>query len=668
MPRPIIQPGRRRALHHRLTQRVEPPAASPSGGLAPRDILLFAVWIGLASGLLELGVIHVQDLLDPKVTVEDIRTNQHYPWMVPLSTLALVLLPGLAAAAAVRLRAGGVWSRHVPAALVGTGLIGPLLAVRGLHAGACALLAGGASVQLGPILRDRRAFAARLARWTLPVLAAIVAGLGLSRGGLVFRGEAAALAGLPPAPPAAPNVLFIVLDNVRADHLSLYGYHRPTSPFLERLARRGIRFDHARAPAPWTLPSHASMLTGRWPHELSCNADHPLDQAHPTLAEFLAGHGYATAGFVGNTYYCNAWYGLDRGFARYEDFYQNTEVSLREIARASALGSVLAEAVGIPIETPGGSRSRKTAAMINRDALQWIDSHRDRPFLVFLNYYDAHEPFNPPEGYPRRFGLSALDRSQRAFIQKRLRRVGQLQARDPAQAERALQEGAELLRDSFDDCIAYLDSQLERLFDELERRGILDKTLVVVTSDHGEHFGERGLFTHGNSLYRPLLDVPLVIVLPGQRAAGRVVDVPVSLRALPATIAGCLGLEAQSPFPGPSLGPLWQSEGGFGTHRAAEHRPLSEVEHQRKVPPSPHIPASLGPLWAVVAGGKTYIRRADGREELYDFHADPFEANNLAGIPEAETDLTRGRQALDRLLGPAGDTAAKHAPAGTEND
>src|SRR5262249_1413595 len=124
-----------------------------------------------------------------------------------------------------------------------------------------------------------------------------------------------------PAPPrGAKNVLLIVLDTVRAQSLSLYGYSRDTTPNLRRIAARGVRFDQALSTAPWTAPSHASMFTGRWPHELSIGWSRPLDATHPTLAEFLSARGYKTAGFVANTTYCSYETGLDRGFARYDDY------------------------------------------------------------------------------------------------------------------------------------------------------------------------------------------------------------------------------------------------------------------------------------------------------------------------------------------------------------
>ena len=211
------------------------------------------------------------------------------------------------------------------------------------------------------------------------------------------------------------------MDNVRAESLSLYGYNRPTTPRLDELARNAVRFDSARSTAPWTLPSHASMFTGQWPHQLSVDWKRGLDATHPTLAEYLARQGYTTAGFVANTYYCNSRYGLDRGFARYEDFLENESVSLFEIVRSSSLGKSALMLMGYSMRLPTADvGSRKAAATINRNALDWLSRRpADRPFFIFLNYYDAHSPFIPPEEATRRFGLSALSHRDQVEILKR---------------------------------------------------------------------------------------------------------------------------------------------------------------------------------------------------------------------------------------------------------
>ena len=149
------------------------------------------------------------------------------------------------------------------------------------------------------------------------------------------------------------------------------------------LARDGVRFDTARPAASWTLPSHASMFTGQWPHRLSVDWDRGLDDSFPTLAEFLARHGYATAGFVANTYYCNARYGLDRGFARYEDFHENQTISLFEAVRCTSLGKCLLGLMGYSMDfAPAEKSSRKTAATMNQDALRLARPAPIRPPIL----------------------------------------------------------------------------------------------------------------------------------------------------------------------------------------------------------------------------------------------------------------------------------------------
>ena len=151
-----------------------------------------------------------------------------------------------------------------------------------------------------------------------------------------------------PLPPAgSPNILLVVLDTVRADRLSLYGYERPTTPNLERLAKRGIRFDLARATAPWTLASHASMFTGHWPHELVQEWMTPLQGNQPMLAEYVGAHGYATAGFVANVTYCSQNSGLARGFTHYEDYVLEKLAPLRTSGLVEQTTTMISEVINV---------------------------------------------------------------------------------------------------------------------------------------------------------------------------------------------------------------------------------------------------------------------------------------------------------------------------------
>src|SRR5262249_28657657 len=364
--------------------------------------------------------------------------------------------------------------------------------------------------------------------------AGLSAGGGAGAGGVGAAGaigrhvlaEARALARLPAPPAEAPNVLFIVLDTVRARSLSLYGYARDTTPELSRWARRGIRFDRAAAPACWTFPSHCSFFTGRWPFELNAHWQLVLNTPHPTLAEFLAARGYATAGLVANTSYCSAESGMSRGFAHYEDY---------PLSPLTILGSTeIGRWVSRNVLSYGDYYGQKWILFQSRDAdginrafLDWMSGRRgdQRPFFAFLNYMDAHEPFVVPVEHTPRFGQRPGSRRDYEML------LGYWD-RDKTQIS---PPDVSLARDGYDDFIAFPDPRVGALLDDLDRRGVLEKTVVIITSDHGEEFGERGIFDHGYSLYLDAVHVPLVILAPGA-PAGRVVAEPVSLRDLPATI------------------------------------------------------------------------------------------------------------------------------------
>ena len=274
-----------------------------------------------------------------------------------------------------------------------------------------------------PALERRRAGARRIVRVSFPILAGLVGILAASIWvGDRVKGWREASRPLPAA--GSPNVLLIVLDSVVADHLSLYGYNRPTSPTIDELARRGIRFDAAQAAASWTLPSHATMFTGRWPHQLSAGWYTPLDATDPTLAEFLGSEGYATAGFVANQWYCGSDSGLGRGFTVYRDylFPHLTAFGMAVLVKRSVELAAPARSIS-SVECwriPGPSRSLKYAAgmfkanrieatMVDDLFLDWLSSgpaagRPARPFFAFLNFADAHYPYQLPRMGLHRFG------------------------------------------------------------------------------------------------------------------------------------------------------------------------------------------------------------------------------------------------------------------------
>jgi arylsulfatase A-like enzyme len=622
-------------------------AAAP----APAGLILSMCWFGLVAGLLELSVVLAQRELIERISLESLRTNRHFLWMIPTADLLIFGLCGVFLAWLSKRRPG------VAQALVyltGSGLLvlSSLMALEGIHPIARIVLTCAVAYRALPLLKAHSLLVWGIVKRTLPALGGGLIVLIALVSYTVISAERRNLAQLPAGTPSSPNVLLIVLDDVRADSMSLHGHTRPTTPRLEALAHSGVRFDSARSPAPWTLPSHASMFTGQWPHRLSVGFDRGLDATFPTLAEFLATEGYATAGFVANTYYCNARYGLDRGFARYEDFRENLVVSPFEVLRSSSLGKRFLGLLGYPVGfAPGAKGSRKTAADLNRDALEWL-GHRPegRPFFLFLNYYDAHGPFVPPDDASCRFGLAALPEQEQVQILKKLHMAGQL--RDtPVTEDRAQihQQGTRLLKDAYESCIAYLDDQIGRLFDELRSRGLLENTLVIVTSDHGEHLQERGFSGHGLSLYKREIHVPLLIFPPASIPERRVVPEPVSLRELPATVVDLLSLPDRSPFPGQSLARFFQA--GAEPIDSLVTPVLSEVEHQKIMPRNALIPATLGSLRALTTENDVYILNSNGYEELFDRATDPFESHDRI---EAERDQPRTdqlRESLARLLG-----------------
>ncbi len=281
--------------------------------------------------------------------------------------------------------------------------------------------------------------------------------------------------------------------------------------------------------------------------------------------------------------------------------------------------------------------------------MDWLGRRpADRPFFLFLNYYDAHSPFIPPEEATRRFGLSSLSHRDQVEILKCAQNLDLVQpAPSDAERVRLQRKATDLLVDGYDSSIAYLDEQLGHLFHELNERGLLENTLVIVTSDHGEHFLERGFAGHGMSLYRREIHVPLLIFPPKGAPDRRIVPEPVSLRDLPATIVEMLGLGEKSPFPGRSLSRFFRPESGTAESRLDPV--LSEVGQQTTIAPTPGVPASMGPARALTTEKEVYIRNGDGGEELYDRLQDPEETLNRISDGNDSRSVVQFRELFDRL-------------------
>jgi arylsulfatase A-like enzyme len=286
--------------------------------------------------------------------------------------------------------------------------------------------------------------------------------------------------------------------------------------------------------------------------------------------------------------------------------------------------------------------------MINRDVLGWLaDGPSARPFFMFINYYDVHMPYVLHGDPDPLFGLATLPLAEQAAIDKNILDPA---AGTPAPAnatnQRVVNDGFALHHDSYDGCIANLDRQVGLLIDEIERLGLLENTLVIVTSDHGEQFGEHGVLAHGTSLYRPEVHVPLLVIPPSSSSRVKIVNEPVSMRDIPATVAEWVGLGLRNPFSGLSLIRYLRDH----TDGSPEALPvLCELEHSAELARTAQVPSSLGPVTSLDSRDQVYIVSDGGRrEELYDLMHDP-QSVDLSDYPQSRPVIDRFRAELSRL-------------------
>jgi arylsulfatase A-like enzyme len=406
-------------------------------------------------------------------------------------------------------------------------------------------------------------------------------------------------------PHARPSLLLITLDTVRADHCSAYGYARRTTPALEEVARTGTLVEDAYAPMPTTTPSHATLFTGLVPraHGLLENGD-VLVPAHVTLAERLAAAGYQTAAFV-SSYVLDRRFGLDQGFAEYDD-HMETHRRASYNARRRAHGRA----------------SEQDARVTTDKAVAWLRARRDpqRPFFLWIHYFDAHDPYSPPARYAALFRPRDDDVLSHQIAQ-------------------------------YDREIRAVDDAVGRLLGELDDRGLAKETLVVIAGDHGEGLMQHGWMHHGLQLYQELLHVPLLLRWPGRVPAGRRLPGPVELSDVLPTVLRLLGVAAPASAPAPSGRSLVAAMRGDAPLPA--ERPLY---FQRRT----YRPGSVGgfpvrgPKLAVRVGRWKYIEApAEGTAELYDLARDPGETVNLVREDVAQASALAERLATWQRTTPA---------------
>lgn len=298
-----------------------------------------------------------------------------------------------------------------------------------------------------------------------------------------------------------PNIILLSIDALRADHLGAHGYKRETTPFLDELAEREIEFKTAISASSHTREAVPALLSGRYPDVFAANG---YQYVPKTVADRLSEVGYRTAGFHSNPYVSRA-YGFDSGFDTFDDdlvLGQNRFVALAQ------------RAVNKYVLNRGEYHAR--AAEINDRSLSWLNSVDDgQPFFLWNHYMDPHGPYNPPAKYTYADCELSNDEAQTLY-QKTIDHPDEITERE-----------RQSLIDAYDGEIRYLDEQLRTFFAALDDRGLLEESLIVVTADHGDAFGEHGYYTHPRYLHESLLHVPLIVSLPGE-GRNNTVMMPVS--------------------------------------------------------------------------------------------------------------------------------------------
>jgi arylsulfatase A-like enzyme len=443
--------------------------------------------------------------------------------------------------------------------------------------------------------------------WVLAA-AAVVAGAGVITFAIRPSWRGASVRAAANSAPQAPNIVFITLDTVRADHLSSYGYSRPTTPKLDRLARSGVLFENAISPTSWTLASHASMFTGLLPHQHGAGYDVPMPRGARTLAEILRSRGYETAGFTSNFHYLEKGWGLARGFKTYQD----NSASLRHNLAQTFVGSAIIQPVYQNLVCYDDF-NRLNARELNQDVFNWFRRRSTRPFFLFINYLDAHEPYLAPPPDDRRFGTVPMSL---------VHRLHHASSNTSAPPHFTAGERASLIA-AYDNCIAYLDGQVGRLLRFLRRSPEWKNTVVIITSDHGEEFGGHGHYSHGKDLYRAALDVPLIIAGPGVPSGLRIRHV-VATQQIFSTV---LDLAGHTPFSRYSLARFWNPE--------FKPQPFDDVVLSELAFPwywrmkASTILSATTPRWQ-------YIDDSTGHPRLFRWTDDPRETTNLAASAEGQ--------------------------------
>jgi len=337
--------------------------------------------------------------------------------------------------------------------------------------------------------------------------------------------------------------------------MSLYGYDKKTTPVLDRFAEEAVVFEEAISTSSWTIPSHASLFTGKWIFQHGAHTHHKmLSPQHNTLAEYFLQAGYNTAGFVGGPY-MKSRYGMDQGFINYKqrlDFFEHH--TLFEKYSIRRLLDFISPALTLAVL---GTDGENTAPEINSYVAKWLKTAKDKPFFLFVNYFDAHDPYNLGQQYRSTFTQETKysDQEVDALIEK-LYYGGELRYINYP-VEPGLQQYMQAV---YETEIYFLDKQIAELISLFRKHELMENTLFVITADHGEEFFEHGGVQHRQTLFREVIRVPLLFRYPSLFPARRI-EQPVSTVHLFSTLLDFAGVSVQEELPAKSLLPILTQTG-----------------------------------------------------------------------------------------------------------
>jgi arylsulfatase A-like enzyme len=393
------------------------------------------------------------------------------------------------------------------------------------------------------------------------------------------------------------NVIIIGVDTLRPDHLGCYGYQRNTSPNIDDLAAGGTLFLNTISQSSWTLPSFASLFTSLYPHQhgVTSSLSRIRDDV-PTLATILGEQGYAT-GAVVNSSVLSPEMGLNRGFDSYD---------------------------------PPGSEPR-LADGTTREGLAWIDAHKGRPFLLFLHYFDPHEPYEPPAPYDTLYDPGYEGRIGRAFFLRKA--FPDVVGVNFEQLRTATPEDWNHIRALYDGEIAFTDQAIGNLLAGVGERGLLKKTLIVLMADHGEEFFEHQGFGHGHAMFGEVIRVPLVFSCAKGEPKGRRIAQQVRTIDIMPTVLGLLGVKTQTQFEGVNLLPLITGHGTVASGEGSLFPP--SLAYSEGILHGTAKASITGYPWKIICDFET------NKEAFFNIEQDPGEQHDFVGEkPDAYRSLS----------------------------